>query len=415
MTDITLEQAKKLDAEDPLAHYRNEFELAEGLIYLDGNSLGPLPKRTADRVAHAVHTQWGADLITSWNKHGWMDMPHKLGDMIAPIIGADKGTVKVGDSTSINVFKVLSAAIQMAKKGRTKILSDTANFPTDLYMAQGLQELLGKERCELVIVDENDIEDNITEDIAIVMLTQVNFRSGRVYDMKKVTKLAQEKGALMIWDLCHSAGAIPVDLKGADTDFAIGCSYKYLNGGPGAPAFVYVPERHKDVVIQPLSGWHGHKSPFEFTTEYVPAETQNRFVVGTPPVLSMVALEAGLEIWQDVDMQVLRKKSQALCDLFINLVESRCTGHGFDLVSPRDKDLRGSQVSFGHADGYAIMQALIADKVIGDFRAPNILRFGFTPLYIGYEDVWNAVDRLKTIMDEKLYDRPEYRVKSAVT
>ncbi|MTI08459.1 kynureninase [Curvivirga aplysinae] len=411
----TLEKLQELDAQDPLARYRDEFELADGLIYLDGNSLGPLPKRTKERVIKGIDVEWGTDLITSWNKHGWMNKPHDLGDMIAPIVGADKGTIKVGDSTSVNVFKSVAAALKIAKSGRSIVLSDTANFPTDLYMIQGLQELIGKENCELKVVDETEVEANLTEEIAVLLLNEVNFRTGRKYDMHAITQQAQAKGIIVIWDLCHSAGAFPVDLKGTNTDFAIGCGYKYLNGGPGAPAFIYVADRHKDAVIQPLSGWHGHKSPFEFSTEYVPSDTQTRFVVGTPPVLSLLALEAGLEIWQDVDMQQLREKSLNLTDAFIELVETRCAEYGFTLATPRERAQRGSQVSFAHKDGYPIMQALIADKVIGDFRAPNLLRFGFTPLYTSYQDVWDAVERLHVIMADKKYDKPEYRVKAAVT
>ena len=408
------ENALELDKQDPLAPCREEFELAEGLIYLDGNSLGPLQKSVAPRIAQAITEEWGRDLITSWNKHGWFDLPQRVGEKIAPLIGAAEGQVVVADGTSINIFKVLAAAIRM-QPGRYKIVSEPGNFPTDLYMVQGLGELLGDGKCELVMAEEDAIIDAIDDETALVILTEVNFRSGRLHDMAALTKAAQDKGALMCWDLCHSAGALAIELDACNVDFAIGCGYKYLNGGPGAPAFIYVAHRHQDRVIQPLSGWHGHVAPFEFSTEYTPASGVGRYLCGTQPVLSTIALEQSLEIWSRVSMAAVRQKSVALCDLFIDLVEQRCPNMGFALASPRNGASRGSQVSFSHADGYPITQALIAERVIGDFRAPDILRFGFTPLYTRFVDVWDAVDRLVTIMEQKTYDLPEFRQRSAVT
>ena len=414
MTAISRDEALALDRSDDLAGYRTKFELAEGLIYLDGNSLGPLPKATIARMNKGVAEEWGRDLITSWNKHGWMHLPQRVGEKIAPLIGAASGQVVAGDSTSVNTFKLLAAGLKM-RPGRRVILSDPGNFPTDLYMVQGLTEMLGPDKCELRLVDEGEVVDAIDEDTAIVMLTHVNFRTGRKYDMKAVTKAAQDKGALMMWDLCHSAGALPVELDACGADMAVGCTYKYLNSGPGGPAFLYVAARHQDKVIQPLSGWHGHASPFEFDTRYEPSSTVDRYLCGTPSVLAMLALEESLDLWATVDMAKVRAKSVKLCDLFITLVEERCAGHGFVLASPREADNRGSQVSFAHRQGYAIMQALIADQVIGDFRAPNLIRFGFTPLYTSYTDVWDAVERLRVIMDEGRYKADEFQVRAVVT
>ncbi|RED49656.1 kynureninase [Aestuariispira insulae] len=414
MPAISRDDVQAMDRSDDLAGYRAKFELAEGLIYLDGNSLGPLPIATIARLRQGVEVEWGQDLITSWNKHGWMHLPQRLGEKIAPLIGAAPGQVVACDSTSVNLFKLLAAGLKM-RPGRRVILSDPGNFPTDLYMVQGLAEMLGPDKCELRLVNEDEIVDAIDEDTAIVMLTHVNFRSGRKHDMKAVTKVAQEKGALMLWDLAHSAGALPVELDDCNVDLAVGCSYKYLNSGPGGPAFLYVAKRHQDQVVQPLSGWHGHASPFEFDTKYEPSGTVDRYLCGTPSVLAMLALEESLDLWATVDMAKVREKSIKLCDLFISLVEERCAGHGFELASPRNGDERGSQVSFAHDEGYAIMQSLIADKVIGDFRAPNLIRFGFTPLYTSYMDVWDAVERLRVIMEEGRHKAAEFQVRAAVT
>lgn len=411
---MTRKEAAALDATDSLAGFRNEFALEDGLIYLDGNSLGPLPKSVPTRLQTAITEEWGKDLITSWNKNSWFELSQNTGEMIAGIIGADKGQVVAADGTSINIFKILAAGLKL-DPARNRILSEKGNFPTDLYIAEGLRNLVGHEDCEVVLADEKNIVEAVDDKTAIVLITQVNFRSGRMHDMAAVTRAIQDKGALVCWDLCHSAGAVPVDLDGCNADFAVGCGYKYLNGGPGAPAFLYVAKRHQNSVRQPLSGWHGHAAPFDFDVGYAPANGIDRFLCGTQPVLSMIALNEAMAMWARVDMNQLRQKSVALTELFIKLVESRCDGMGFELASPRDASMRGSQVAFSHIDGYPIMQALIAAKVIGDFRAPDILRFGFTPLYTRYVDVWDAVDRLADIMSNKRFDTPEFRRKSAVT
>jgi kynureninase len=409
----SLADCKALDARDLLAASRARFHLPAGMVYLDGNSLGALPKATEARVREVISAQWGADLIKSWNKHDWIGLPHRVGAKIAQLVGAKPHEIVVADSTSLNVFKALHAALGH-RTGRRVILSDDGNFPTDLYMAQGLAELLD-DKHELVILPAERIPDALTEDVAVLMLTEVDYRTGRRHDMQALTKAAQEAGALVLWDLAHSAGAFPVDLNGCNADFAVGCGYKYLNGGPGAPAFIFVAERWQGTATQPLFGWMGHAAPFAFDLDYRPRDGIDRFLVGTPPILSLAALEAGLDEFAGVDMQQVRDKSIALGDLFIALVERELAGHGLTLASPRDGRQRGSQVSFRHPDGYPIMQALIARGVVGDFRAPDILRFGFTPLYLGYADVWEAVQRLKAVMAEGAWKAPEFHRRAAVT
>jgi kynureninase len=403
----------QLDAEDALAAARDSFLLPEGVIYLDGNSLGALPAMTPQRLNDVAVAQWGNDLIKSWNTHGWIDLPRRVGDKIARLIGAGPGEVVVADSTSVNLFKALAAALRL-NPSRTVIVSELDNFPTDLYIAQGLIALLGN-RHTLRLVDTAEIANAIDGDTAVVMLTHVNYRNGAMHDMKAVTAAAQAKGALMLWDLAHSAGAVPVDLTGCRADFAVGCGYKYLNGGPGAPAFIWVSPLHQDRFEQPLSGWLGHAAPFAFETGYRPAAGIARYICGTPPVLSLAALEAGIDLMLAMDMAVMRRKSVALTDMFICLVEQECAGLGVTLVSPRDPARRGSQVCFRHAEAYPIMQALIARGVIGDFRAPDILRFGFAPLYVRFIDVWDAVAALKDILAAGSWNRPEFRVRAAVT
>ncbi len=416
MTGQTRADFLKMDQADPLGKCRDRFLLRDGLIYLDGNSLGALPAAVPERVQRAITGEWGKDLISSWNVNRWIDLPQRVGDRIGALVGAAPGQVVAGDSTSVNLFKLLAAALKMVPEGRRVILSDPGNFPTDLYMVQGLRELLGENRCQLRLVEETEITGALDDDVALVMLTHVNFRSGRMHDMRAVTRAVQASGALMLWDLSHSAGALPVDLDGCNADFAVGCGYKYLNGGPGAPAFLYVAARHREQVSQPLSGWMGHASPFVFDIDYTPAAGVGRYLCGTPPVLAMLALETALEsCWSGVDMAVVREKSLRLGTLFIDLVEQRCAGHGFSLASPRENALRGSQVSFAHPEGYAIMQALIKADVVGDFRAPNLLRFGFTPLYTRYVDIWDAVDRLALIMEQGSWNRPEFHRRAAVT
>ncbi|MFA8385504.1 MAG: kynureninase [Pelagibaca sp.] len=390
---------------------RAAFHLPEGMIYLDGNSLGPLPKSAAARVAQTMTAEWGDHLITGWNACGWMDMPARLGDRIGRLIGAEPGHVVVGDTLSIKVFQALAAALKL-NPDRRVILSDTGNFPSDLYMAEGLISLLGPD-YELRLVAPEEVEAAITDDIAVTLITEVDYRTGRKHDMASLTAKAHEQGVVTVWDLAHSAGALPVDMVGAKADFAVGCTYKYLNGGPGAPAFIYVAPRHADTALPALSGWLGHDSPFAFDLGYTPGAGIARMRVGTPPIVQMAALDAALDAWDDVDMADLRARSIELSDRFILGVEATCSD--LTLASPRDGTQRGSQVSFRFAEGYAAIQALIAHKVIGDFRAPDIMRFGFTPLYIDESDVDAAVDILGRIMRDRLWDTPEFRQRKAVT
>ena len=391
---------------------RAEFILPEGVVYLDGNSLGPLPRAAQDRMSRTVQDEWGQMLITGWNKAGWMDQPRALGDRIGRLIGAAPGTVVLGDTLSIKVYQALASALELASEGRKTILSDSGNFPTDLYMAQGLIKTLDQGH-ELRVVAPEDVSDALTDEIAVLMLTEVDYRTGRRHDMQALTARAQALGIVTIWDLAHSAGAIEVDLAGANADFAVGCTYKYLNGGPGAPAFIYVAPRHADSVAPALSGWLGHDAPFAFEPDYRPGAGIARMRVGTPPVLAMAALEAALDIWDMADMADVRARSIELSSLFIAEVEKRCPD--LSLFSPHDPALRGSQVSFRFDQGYAAMQALIARGVIGDFRAPDVMRFGFAPLYNTEKDVLRAVDALEDILSNRLWDNPQYQARNPVT
>lgn len=387
------------------------FDLPEGVIYLDGNSLGPLPKGVAARVAKAVEVEWGGALIRGWNKHGWMDQPARVGDRVARLIGAAPGSVVMGDTLSIKVFQALAAGLSMRPERRV-ILSDTGNFPSDLYMAQGLVALKDA-GYTLRTVSPDEVGEAIGEDVAVVMLTEVDYRTGRRHDMKTITGLAHASGAVMLWDLAHSAGALEVDVAGSGCEFAVGCTYKYLNGGPGAPAFIYVRPGLGDEAQAYLSGWLGHDAPFAFDLDYRPARDVARMRVGTPPVLQMTALDEALKVWDNVDMGALRAASIALSEQFIAEVEARCPH--LRLLSPRNPDQRGSQVSFRFEQGFAAMQALIARGVIGDFRAPDVMRFGFAPLYNGPEDVTAAVDVLQEVLDRRLWDTPEYMAARGVT
>ena len=412
-TAFTRADVAALDARDPLASMRDQFHVPEGVVYLDGNSLGALPKVTQQRINEVIAQEWGTGLIRSWNTAGWYEMPRRIGDNIARLIGARAGEVVVADSTSVNTFKVLAAALRLRPK-RTKIVSEPDNFPTDLYMAQGLIEMLGGKH-ELVLRYAGELPTAIDKQTAVVLLTHANYRTGYLHDMAAITEYIHAQGALVIWDLAHSAGAMPVDLTGANADFAIGCGYKYLNGGPGAPAFVYVAKRHQRKFSQPLSGWLGHQQPFAFDWQYEPAKGIARYLCGTQPVLSMAALECGVDLMLTVDLAQVRAKSQAMADLFWQLIEQQCSTHGLELVTPRDATQRGSQICLRHPEGYAIMQALIAQGVIGDFRAPDILRFGFTPLYLRYVDVWDAVATLAQTLDRRGWDKPKFKRKAKVT
>lgn len=406
--------AQQLDRNDGLAGFRERFVLREGLIYLDGNSLGPMQHGVDERVRQCLEEEWGRDLIASWNKADWYTLPQRLGRKIAPLIGAGEDDVLVTDSTSVNLFKVLAAALAL-RPDRKVIVSERSNFPTDLYMVEGLAQFAGRDHRLRLVDTPGEIEAAIDDDVAVVLLTEVNYRTGWMHDMKAITRRTHECRGLAIWDLAHSAGALPVDLAGADADFAVGCGYKYLNGGPGAPAFLYVAPRFQTSVVQPLSGWFGHADPFAMAPTFEAAPTIHRFLTGTPPVISMVALEASLDIWSDVSLAKVREKSVALGDLFIALVEERCAGFDLRLVSPRQSDRRGSQVCFAHDEAFAIMQALIARNVVGDFRAPDILRFGFAPLYVRYVDVFDAVKHLADILRSEEWNQPQFKARGAVT
>ena len=387
------------------------FELPDGMIYLDGNSLGPLPKGVEARVASMMRDEWGKELIKGWNGCGWMAQPSRVGDQVGRLIGADAGSVVMGDTLSIKVYQALAAGLRM-RPDRRVILSDSGNFPTDLYMAEGLIKTIGKDYA-LKIVAPEEIADAIDEDVAVLMLTQIDYRTGRMHDMNAITKAAHNKGAVMLWDLAHSAGAVPVDLAGSGCELAVGCTYKYLNGGPGAPAFIYTRPDLADTIEPALSGWLGHDAPFAFEQTYRPGQAVERMRVGTPPVLQMAALEEALKVWDGVEMSDLRRASIALCERFISEVEARCPA--LSLASPRDPEHRGSQVSFAFEHGYPVMQALISRGVIGDFRAPNIMRFGFTPLYIDEKDVVGAVDILEDILKTDVWKEPQFNVRNAVT
>lgn len=412
------EQALALDAADTLAPLRAQFEIPPGVIYLDGNSLGVLPKATPARVAEVVKQEWGVGLIRSWNSAGWITLPQRVGDKIARLVGAGAGELVVADSTSVNLFKVLSAALTITQADapqRKRIVSERSNFPTDLYIAEALARERG---FELVLAEADEIPGLLDARTAVLMLTHVNYRTGRMHDMAALTAAAHAAGALTVWDLAHSAGAVPVDLHGAQADFAIGCGYKYLNGGPGAPAFVWAHPKHAGRFWQPLAGWMGHAAPFEFTPGYRPAEGISRYLCGTPAVLSLAALECGVDTVLAAEphggMAALRAKSLALTRLFAERVQATCPS--LALASPVKDAERGSQVCFAHPEiGYPVMQALIARGVIGDFRAPDILRFGFTPLYVRFVDAWDAAEHLRQVLESGEWREPRFNQRNAVT
>ena len=407
----SLAEVRAWDAADPLRPLRERFDLPDGVIYLDGNSLGATPRVVVERIRTAIAEEWASGLVRSWNAADWIGAPARIGDKIAPLIGAKAGEVIACDSTSANLFKLLLAALARQAPRRV-ILAEAGDFPTDLYVAQGVRDLTG---AELRLVPADALEAAIGADVAVVMLTHVSYRTGARHDMARITRRAHAAGALVIWDLSHSAGAMRVDLAGAGADLAVGCGYKYLNGGPGAPAWLFVAERLQGELSSPLSGWMGHAAPFDFVDDYRPAEGIARFLAGTPPILSMLALECGVDVFADVDLAELEAKAQRLADLFIARALDRCAGHGVALVTPRDPAARGSQVSFAHPHAYEIMQALIARGVIGDFRAPDILRCGFTPLYLGYEDTWRAVETLADVLETGAWRDPRFAVRTRVT
>ena len=408
-TPTTRAHCEALDAQDPLAACRERFALPPGVIYLDGNSLGALPRCVPERMRQAVEQEWGVGLIRSWNDAAWYPAPQRVGARVAQLVGAQAHEVIMADSTSINLFKLLVAALRM-RPGRTLIVGETGNFPTDAYVAEGVAELTG---ARFEAVAPQDVMAALTEQVAVLSLTHVNYKTGRVYDMAAITKRAHEVGALVIWDLAHTAGAMQCDLNGADADFAVGCGYKYLNGGPGAPAFAFVAQRHHAALRTPLTGWHGHAKPFAFDQRYQAAAGMDQMLVGTASQLGLIALESALTAFDGVDMAALRRKSLSLSELFIRLVDEQVPGFG--LATPRQPELRGSQVSLTHEQGYAIVQALIARGIIGDFRAPDILRFGFAALYVRHVDIWDAVAALKDIMATREWARPEFMAQKAVT
>ena len=407
-----------LDDQDPLAPLRDHFALPDGVIYLDGNSLGARPVTALARAQQVIAEEWGNGLIRSWNSAGWADLSQRLGNRLAPLVGARDGEVVITDTTSINLFKVLSAGLSVQRQrqpDRKVIVSEANNFPTDLYIAEGLAELLQQGYSLRLVNSPDELAQAIDQEVAVVMLTHVNYKTGYMYDMQALTALTHECGALSIWDLAHSAGAVPIDLHQAAADYAIGCTYKYLNGGPGSQAFVWVNPALVDVVRQPLSGWFGHGRPFAMESTYTPGAGITRYLCGTQPITSLAMVECGLEIFEQTNMLSLREKSLALTDLFIALVEDRCAAHGLQLITPREHAKRGSHVSFEHPEGYAVIQALIARGVIGDYREPRIMRFGFTPLYTRFTEVFDAVEILGEILDQRTWDQPQFKVRNSVT
>ena len=411
MTPLARQYFEQLDKHDQLAPMREKFCLEEGLVYLDGNSLGVLPRATANHISQVVTQQWGNGLIRSWNTHQWMEKPTKLGDKVAQLIGSKKAQVLVCDTTCVNIFKLAAAAVKM-RPGRSKLITEIGNFATDLYLLQGLAKLLGN-KVEVIALPREQVLSAIDEDTALVLLTHVHFKTGAMWDMASVTQMTQKKGSLMMWDLSHSVGAMPISLDEINVDLAVGCTYKYLNGGPGSPAFLYVAAQHQDLFEQPLTGWLGHARPFDFEDDYQGAAGIKQAMCGTPAVLANAALEVALNLMLSVDMHLVRVKSQLMGNLFIQLIQQRCPQFGVE--SPTDDEQRGSHVSLAHTQGYAIMQALIARNIIGDFRAPKTLRFGFTPLYLRYVDLWDTVEALEDIMLQESWNQPEFLHRQAVT
>jgi kynureninase len=407
---LTLDEAQKLDAADPLAFARERFSIPDGLTYLDGNSLGALPVATAARVEDLIQNQWGQDLISSWNKHGWIHAPVTIAAKLAPIVGAKPNELLIADSTSVCLFKLLAAAVR-ARPGRSVILTQEGNFPTDTYVAEGLAEMLGMELCR---VPSDEIIAAIDEETGVVTVTHVDYRSGARFDMRAVNEAARSAGALVVWDLSHSAGAIELDLNGTGCELAVGCGYKYLNGGPGAPAFVYVSQAAQASLRPPLQGWMGHAQPFAFDERYEAGAGIMPFLTGTPSVIALAALDAGLDTFDGIAMADVEAKSRALLKLFIDEAESRCGGE-VSLFGPRDLAQRGSHVCFAHPQGYAVMQALIARGIVGDFRAPDLMRFGFTPLYTRFVDAWRAADGLADILAKREWDQPRFLERKKVT
>jgi len=413
MAPISRDDCVEMDLKDPLAVWREAFLLSENLIYLDGNSLGPLSKEVEKTLSTTIREQWGEGLIGSWNDSHWIDLPERVGDKIAPLVGADAGEVIASDSVSVNIFKLAAAAVRMVPK-RSVLITEPGNFPTDLYMLQGLKELLG-DQLQLILVEPDRLADGLSSDTALVLLTHVHYKTGRMLDMGSITQQVQDAGALMLWDLSHSTGAVPVELNQCNVDFAVGCGYKYLNGGPGAPGYAFVASRHQAGLRQPLTGWFGHQNPFAMSDDYQPADGIRQLLSGTPSVLGLSALEAAVGQVVAADIHKLRYKSLQLSRLFEQLVSQRLAPYGFTSDSPDEPEQRGSQVALLHPSAYAIVQALIAAGVVGDFRPPNVLRFGLAPLYLRFQDIWDAVTTLAEIMESGRWQDDEFSVRKAVT
>ena len=411
---MKLQELQQLDRDDPLRNYRSLFHLPEGVIYLDGNSLGPAPKEVFKKMEKVLHQEWAEDLIRSWNNAGWWELTDRLGSMVAKLIGADDNEVVVCDTTSVNLHKVLHAALSL-KPGRNKVIAEADCFPSDLYVLEGVKSLHPDLEILLEGRDGSSIPEMLDEQVAVVLINHVDYRSGIIRDMENLTRQVQEFGGLAVWDLSHSAGIFQVQLNRCRVDFAVGCTYKYLNGGPGAPAYLYATSRHHAACNQPLSGWFGHARPFDFERHFDPDSGIRRFVCGTQPILSLRALQSGLEIYQDVNLQQVREKSMALTDLFIKLLKNECAAWELEIISPEDASQRGSQVAVSHPQGYAVMQALISRGVIGDFRAPNLMRFGFAPLFLSYQDIHDAVKQLKQILESEEWNQEAFLQKSKVT
>ena len=414
---ITRADCTALDAVDPLGHCRTAFVLPPGRVYLDGNSLGPMPLAARERVQAVLDREWSQDLIAGWNVHGWLSLPERLGERLAPLVGAAPHEVMVADTTTVNLFKLVagwmsSPAVQASN--RRKVVTELGNFPTDLYVLQGIEALLGP-TVQLVAVPREQVLQAVDNETALLVLTHVHYKTADMYDLPAVTARAHATGAAVLWDLSHSVGAVPLSLSGARADLAVGCTYKYLNGGPGAPAFVYVREDLQAQLPAVIAGWLGHAAPFAFDDAYAPAPGVGRLRAGTPAILSMAALDGALDVFAGVDLRQVRIKSLALADLFIALVEERCAGFGLQLITPRSTAARGSHVSFTHPEGYAVMQALIARGVVGDFRAPDAMRFGFTPLHTRFVDVWDAVEHLQAVLAGEAWRRLEFQARQAVT
>ena len=408
------QEIRELDQSDPLSTKRDEFLVPADIIYLNGNSLGPLTKNSQQRAQEVVHKQWGQDLIASWNTHAWIDLPFTAGEKIATLIGAAQQQLVCCDSVSINLLKVLASCMQM-QPTRNIILSQKENFPTDLYVAQGLETLLGPTRCKLRTVAAPELDQALDEEVAVLFLSQVNFRNGDKHDIERLTSLAKARGILVVWDLSHSVGVLPLKMDEWEVDFAVGCGYKYLNGGPGAPAFIYANKKHHAAIRQPIQGWMGHREPFTFDPDYTNAAGVAQFLTGTPPILSLAVLDSALDVFEDITITDINRKANALAELFLDLVTNDKDLHCLALESKADSALRGTQLAFSHADAYAISRALNKARVVVDFRSPDIIRFGFSPLFLRFEDIWRATQIIKEIVKEKTYLADEFSQKLKVT